>query len=100
MELLTYTQWDAQVYINNSLSSDLTQLVTQLSVDLDNLPKSISYNLAETPGQVSVIVIILQPEERRTYQPKCWDCNNKDEVNSPKILSDKDYQAWSQKYDK
>ena len=29
------------------------------------------------------------PEEgRTTYRPKRWDYNNKDEVNSPNILSD------------
>ena len=39
------------------------------------------------------------PEEgRRTYRPKCWGNNNKDEDNSPKTLNDKNHQASSKKY--
>ena len=38
------------------------------------------------------------PEEgQRTYQPKCWGNNNKDEDNSSKTLNDKNHQALSQK---
>ena len=38
------------------------------------------------------------PEEgRRTYQPKRYGNNNKDEDNSPKTLNDKNHQASSQK---
>ena len=33
----------------------------------------------------------------RTYQPKCV-YNNEDELNSPNILSDKNYQASSHKF--
>ena len=37
------------------------------------------------------------PEEGwRTYQLQYYDYNNKDEVNSPNILSDNNYQATSQ----
>ena len=36
------------------------------------------------------------PEKgRRVYQPKCCKYNNEDEVNSPKILTDKNDQASS-----
>ena len=39
------------------------------------------------------------PEEgQRTYQLKCCDYNNKDEVNSLNILSNNNYQASSQKF--
>ena len=39
------------------------------------------------------------PEEgRRTYQPKRYGNNNKDEDNSPKNLHDKNQQASSQKF--
>ena len=39
------------------------------------------------------------PEEGwRTYQPKCWGNNNKDEDNSLKTLNDKNHQASSQKF--
>ena len=39
------------------------------------------------------------PEEgRRTYRPKRWANNNKDEDNSPKNLNDKNQQASSQKF--
>ena len=36
-------------------------------------------------------------EGRRTYRPKRCDYNNKDEVNSPNILSNSDYQTSSKK---
>ena len=36
-------------------------------------------------------------EDRRTYRPKRFEYNNKDEVNSPNILSNNNYQASSQK---
>ena len=35
---------------------------------------------------------------RRTYRPKRWVNNNKDEDNSPKTLNDKNHQASSQKF--
>ena len=39
------------------------------------------------------------PEEgRRTYRPKRCGNNNKDEVNSPKTLNDKNHQASSKKF--
>ena len=39
------------------------------------------------------------PEEgRRTYRPKRYGNNNKDEDNSPKSLNDKIHQASSQKF--
>ncbi len=39
------------------------------------------------------------PEEsRRTYRPKRYGNNNKDEDNSPKTLNDKNHQASSQKF--
>ena len=39
------------------------------------------------------------PEEgRRTYRPKRYGNNNKDEDNSPKTLNDKNQQASSQKF--
>ena len=39
------------------------------------------------------------PEEgRRTYQPKRFGNNNKDEDNSPKNLNDKNQQASSQQF--
>ena len=39
------------------------------------------------------------PEEgRRTYQPKCFGNNNKDEDNSPKTLNDKNQKDSSQKF--
>ena len=39
------------------------------------------------------------PKERqRTYRPKRYGNNNKDEDNSPKTLSDKNQQASSQKF--
>ena len=39
------------------------------------------------------------PEEsRRTYRPKRYGNNNKDEYNSPKTLNDKNHQASSQKF--
>ena len=39
------------------------------------------------------------PEEgRRTYRPKRYGNNNKDEDNSPKTLNDKSHQASSQKF--
>ena len=39
------------------------------------------------------------PEEgRRTYWPKRCDCNNKDEVNSPNILSNNNYLTSLQKF--
>ena len=39
------------------------------------------------------------PEEgRRTYQPKRCEYNNKDDINSPNILSNNNYQASSQKF--
>ena len=37
-------------------------------------------------------------ESQRTYRPKCSDYNNKDEVNSPNILSNNNHQASSQKF--
>ena len=39
------------------------------------------------------------PEEGwRTYRPKRYGNNNKDEDNSPKTLNDKNHQASSQKF--
>ena len=39
------------------------------------------------------------PEEgRRTYRPKRYGNNNKDEDNSPKTLNDANHQASSQKF--
>ena len=39
------------------------------------------------------------PEEgRRTYRPKRYGSNNKDEDNSPKTLNEKNQQASSQKF--
>ena len=39
------------------------------------------------------------PEEgRKTYRPKSYGNNNKDEDNSPKTLNDKNQQALSQKF--
>ena len=39
------------------------------------------------------------PEEgRRTYRPKRYGNNNKNEDNSPKTLNDKNHQASSQKF--
>ena len=39
------------------------------------------------------------PEEsQRTHWPKHCECNNEDEINSPSTLSDKNYQASSQKF--
>ena len=39
------------------------------------------------------------PEEgQRTYQPKCCEYKNEDEGNCPNILSDKNYQASTQKF--
>ena len=39
------------------------------------------------------------PEEgRRTYRPKSYGNNNKDEDNSPKTFNDKNQQASSQKF--
>ena len=39
------------------------------------------------------------PEEgRRTYRPKRWDNNNKDEDSSPTTLNDKNQHASSQKF--
>ena len=39
------------------------------------------------------------PEEgRRTYRPKRYGNNNKDDDNSPKTLNDKNQQASSQKF--
>ena len=39
------------------------------------------------------------PEEgRRTYRPKRYGNNNKDEDNGPKTLNDKNQQASSQKF--
>ena len=41
---------------------------------------------------------LICPEEgQRTYQPK-RDYNNKDEINSPNILSNNNYQASPQKF--
>ena len=37
-------------------------------------------------------------EGRRRYRPKRCEYNNEDEVNSPNILGDKNYQALSQKF--
>ena len=37
-------------------------------------------------------------EDQRTYRPKRYGNNNKDEVNSPKTLNDKYHQALSQKF--
>ena len=37
-------------------------------------------------------------EGQRTYRPKRWGNNNKDEDNSPKALNDKNPQASSQKF--
>ena len=37
-------------------------------------------------------------EGRRTYQPKHYGNNNKDEDNNPKTLNDKNQQASSQKF--
>ncbi len=43
---------------------------------------------------------VRQPSEegRRTYRPKRFGNNNKDENNSPKTLNDKNHQASSQKF--
>ena len=37
-------------------------------------------------------------EDRRSYRPKSWGNNNKNEDNSPKTLNDKNHQASSQKF--
>ena len=37
-------------------------------------------------------------EGRRTYRPKRWGNNNKDEDNSPKTFDDENHQASSQKF--
>ena len=37
-------------------------------------------------------------EGRRTYRPKRWEYNNKDENNSPKTLNYKNQRASSQKF--
>ena len=37
-------------------------------------------------------------EDQRTYWPKLCEYNNKDEVNSPNILNNINYQASSQKF--
>ncbi len=42
---------------------------------------------------------LLTPEKgRRTYRPKRFGNNNKDEENSPKTLNDKNHQALCQKF--
>ena len=55
-----------------------------------------------TPSGVNKGGSCVQPDTSeegwRTYQPKSWEYNNKDEDNSPKTLNDKNHKASSQKF--